>query len=264
MDTDVAADALARLRETHTELAGAERVLIVGAGPVGLELAGEIKAVWPDKAVTVVDPATELVPGFEPAMRADLLRQLAGLGVELRLGAALAEQPPSEPGRLKGFTVALASGGDEVGADIWFRCYGVQVDSGYLGAALAGSLTPQGQLRVTERLNVGAHPDIHPNVYALGDLTDLPEAKMASYAMRHADVVARNIIAQVRGEEPSASYRPSPVRSLLLPLGPTGGVGQVPSPEDPLAMTALSAAAVSQYKGVDLFTGRFAALFGTA
>jgi NADH dehydrogenase FAD-containing subunit len=119
-------------------------------------------------------------------------------------------------------------------------------------------------LRVTERLNVGAYPDIHPNVYALGDLTDLAEAKMAAYALRHAEVVARNILAQVRGEEPSASYRPSPVPMVLLPLGPTGGVGQTPSPEDPLSATVLSAEAVSQYKGVDLFTGRFAELFGTA
>src|SRR4051794_28821799 len=45
------AEALHDLRTTHAELSGADRVLILGAGPVGLELAGEIKAAWPDKHV---------------------------------------------------------------------------------------------------------------------------------------------------------------------------------------------------------------------
>lgn len=295
-DTDVAAEALARLRETHTELAGAQRVLIVGAGLVGLELAGEIKAVWPDKGVTLVDPARELVPGFDPALRADLLGQLAALGVELRLGTELAELPPSEPAKGKRFTVgtvvsggggggdnagsggtggaggtesraaesrATGGGAGEITADIWFRCYGVRVDSGYLGGALAAARTPQGQVRVTERLNVGTHPDVHPHVYALGDITDVAETKLAFYAMQHAEVVAQNILAQVRGEEPTASYRPSSVPVLLLPLGPTGGVGQVLLPDSALTPTVLSVAAVAQYKGEDMLTSRFAELFGT-
>jgi len=44
---------------------------------------------------------------------------------------------------------------------------------------------------------------------------------------------------------------------ILLPLGPHGGVGQLPTPDGP-------AVTVSQYKGADLFTARFAEQFGTA
>ncbi|MGC5411214.1 FAD-dependent oxidoreductase, partial [Streptomyces sp. DT225] len=62
-DTDLAGEALARIREAHRELAGAGRVLITGAGPVGLELSGEIKAVWPEKHVVIIDQADELLPG---------------------------------------------------------------------------------------------------------------------------------------------------------------------------------------------------------
>ena len=77
------------LRETHKELAGADRVLILGAGPVGLELAGEIKEVWPDKYVVIVDRADQLLPGFLPEVRDDLRRQLDELGIEVRLGTGL-------------------------------------------------------------------------------------------------------------------------------------------------------------------------------
>src|SRR3954451_20066692 len=57
------------LRETYRELAGTDRVLILGAGPVGLELAGEIKDVWPDKYVVILDRADQLLPRFLPEVR---------------------------------------------------------------------------------------------------------------------------------------------------------------------------------------------------
>jgi NADH dehydrogenase FAD-containing subunit len=252
-DTDSSTEALDRLRATHKELADAPRVLIVGAGPVGLELSGEIKAVWPDKQVTVVDPAEQLVPGFRPELREALHHQLDAVGVDVRLGTALTAEPPTEPARAGTFTVATTDG--EVTADIWFRCHGVRVNGGYLDGALADARTPEGRVRVTGTLNVEGHR----NVYALGDITDLAEAKMAGYAMQHAEVVAKNIVAQVRGEQPTATYRPSPVPSILLPLGPERGVGQFPGPD---GTTLLSPEAVAQYKGADLFTGRFVELFG--
>jgi NADH dehydrogenase FAD-containing subunit len=265
-ETDSTAEALRRLRVAYDELAGAARVLITGAGPVGLELAGEIRAVWPDKHIVLVDPAAEPLPGFLPEVRADLLRQLAALSVELRLGTRLAEQPPTGPGWAKTFTVR--TGGTAEGtltADIWFRAHGVRVNGHYLGDGRLTVPTPRGQVRVTDTLNVEGSGRTYGHVYALGDLTDLAEAKMAGYAMRHAEVIARNILAQVRGERAAATYRPSPVPSVLLPLGPGGGVGQMPSPDGP-ADTAVPvpAARVAEYKGADLFVGRFAELFGTA
>jgi NADH dehydrogenase FAD-containing subunit len=254
MDTDSSGEALKRLRSTHEELAFAERVLIVGAGPVGLELSGEIKEVWPEKDVIVVDPAPELMPTFTQELRDELVRQLDGLGVELRLSTTLAEEPPGEPARTKPFSVRT-TGGDEIAADLWFRCYGVSVNGDFLRDGRITHRTARGQVRVTATLNVEGHN----HIYALGDLTDLAEAKMAGYAMKHAAVVAANILAQVRGEEPTATYEPSPVPSVLLPLGPHGGVGQVPTPEGP---SLLPAEAVARYKGADLFTGRFVELFG--
>jgi NADH dehydrogenase FAD-containing subunit len=258
-DTDEAAEALGRLRETHEELAGAERVLITGAGPVGLELAGEIKHVWPEKQVVVLDPAPALLPAFEQTLRDDLHRQLEDAGVEVRLGTALAEEPPSEPGRAKTFTAATTDGG-EITADIWFRAHGVRANGDHLADGALTTRTDKGQVRVTETLNVRGYD----HVYAIGDITDVAEAKMAGYAMQHARVAAANISAQLRGERPEAVYTPSPVPSVLLPLGPERGVGQFPSEEDPGVAAVVPAQVVAQYKGADLFTGMFHELFGTA
>src|ERR1700680_2565607 len=92
--------ARARVGEAHEVLLGAERVLLIGAGPSGLELAGEIKAFFPEKHVTIVDVADDILEGpYDQALRDELRRQLAGLGVELRLGSPLRALPTVAPAR---------------------------------------------------------------------------------------------------------------------------------------------------------------------
>jgi NADH dehydrogenase FAD-containing subunit len=251
--SDSVDEALDDLRRTHKELRQAGRVLILGAGPVGLELAGEITEVWPDKHVTVVDPGEELLPGFRPEVVRDLRAQLDARGIELRLGTAV-ETPPTEAGRAGSFTVATA-GGEEIAADIWFRAFGVRTNSDYLADGALTTLTPEGRVPVTEFLNVTGHD----HVYAVGDITDVAEAKMAGWAMRHAEVVVENIKAALNGDRPTAVYEPLPFPMMLLPLGTSGGVGQLPSPDGPLVA---SPEMVAEYKGADLFTGRFVEQFG--
>ncbi|WP_433315299.1 NAD(P)/FAD-dependent oxidoreductase [Micromonospora sp. CA-269861] len=250
--------ALDELRQTNKELASAERVLILGAGPVGLELAGEIKAGWPDKHVTIVDPAERLLPGFDPEMRDDLHRQLDELGIQVRLGTSLAAPLPTEANRAATFT-ATTTDGDEITADIWFRAFGLRINSDYLADGRLTTLTSRGQVPVAETLHVRGSDDILGHVYAIGDLTDVAEEKLAAYALRHAEVVVQNITAQLRGEQATATYQPMPDPMILLPLGPRHGVGQMPTPDGPAVVPA---ATVAEYKGVDLFTGRFTAQFG--
>jgi apoptosis-inducing factor 2 len=253
---EASSDALDDLRRTHKELDAAESVLIAGAGPVGLELAGEIKAAWPNKHVTIVDPTEQLLAAFRPDVREDLHRQLDELDIRLELGTSLTALPPTEPGQAGRFTVATGDGA-EITADIWFRAHGVHVNSDYLADDRLTTRTPRGQVRVTQTLAVHGHD----HVYAIGDITDVAEAKMALHAMQHAEVVAQNITAQLRGEQPTATYRPAPDPVILLPLGPRGGVGQLPGPDGPVAAPAET---VADYKGTDLGIGNFAELFGIA
>ncbi|MFG3553639.1 NAD(P)/FAD-dependent oxidoreductase [Micromonospora sp. NPDC047557] len=258
LDANSVEEALDDLRQSNKELAGAQRVLILGAGPVGLELAGEIKDVWPDKQVTIVDPAERLLPGFRPEMRDDLHRQLDELGIEVRLGTGLAAPLTTGANRAATFT-ATTTDGDQITADIWFRAHGLRINSDYLDDSRLTTLTAQRQVSVTETLNVHGPDGILGHVYAIGDLTDVAEDKMAAYALRHAEVVVRNISAQLRDEQGTATYQPMPDPMILVPLGSRHGVGQMPTPDGPAVVPA---ATVAEYKGVDLFTGRFTEQFG--
>ena len=154
----------AKVRNTHAALAGAGRVLLLGAGPVGIELAGEIKAVWPGKQVTLVDVAGDVLgERYRPDLKAELRRQLTDLGAGLLLGSPLRAGPPTAPGEPGTFTVTTQAG-DEVTADIWFRCYGVTPASDYLAGGLAAARRPDGFVEVTPELRVAGQD----RVFALG------------------------------------------------------------------------------------------------
>src|SRR6266850_2575100 len=132
------ASARIRFRAAHKALLAADRALIVGAGPAGLELAGEIKAFYPDKQVTLADVSEDILTGpYSQELRDELRRQLDGLGIELRLGRALSSLPSAPPATLAPIRVRF-EGGDELAADIWFRAFGVHPHSEYLdGGSLA-------------------------------------------------------------------------------------------------------------------------------
>ncbi|MDT7713428.1 MAG: apoptosis-inducing factor 2, partial [Pseudonocardiales bacterium] len=149
------ASARARHRAAHEALLAADRALIVGAGPAGLELAGEIKAFFPDKQVTIADISDDILVGpYDQALRDELRRQLEDLGVELRLGTAISELPSVPPATLAPIAIATADGGELV-ADIWFGAFGVRAESEYLeGGALADRRYERGYVRVDEHLRV--------------------------------------------------------------------------------------------------------------
>lgn len=234
--------ATAKLRATRAALLAADAVLLLGAGPAGLELAGEIRAAWPDKTVTIVDPAHDVVTaaGLPDEFRTEVRGQLDALGVRLLLGTSLATDPPVAPGKAMPFTVTTLSG-DLISADLWFRCYGVVPESGYLAGELASARRPDGYVDVTARLNLPGQQ----RVFAVGDVTAVEEPKMAKAAERHAEVVAANIRALLGGGGDLVDYQPGPP-GISLPLGPAGGASYAPS------AGVLGAAPTSRLKGANL------------
>jgi apoptosis-inducing factor 2 len=252
-DADVTAQAHDRFRAAHAALAAAGRVLLVGAGAVGIELAGEITAVWPDKQVTLLDAADELLGArFRDDLKAELHRQLTDVGVQVLLSTPLASLPPAEPGVLGEFTVQTQAGGT-LTADIWFRCFGVSPVSDYLAGELAGARQPDGFVTVTPYLQVAGQD----RVFALGDVA-AADVKMAGIAGRQAEVVAANIRSLIAGEDPAAEYQPGPA-GILVPIGPLGGSGQFPGTEG-----LLSKETASQMKGQGMLVDRLQALLGVS
>lgn len=250
-DLDSTAAAHEKVLATHAALAAADRVLLLGAGPVGIELAGEITAIWPDKHITLIDPAEDVLGArFRPELKAEIRRQLAALGVRVLLGTRLAGEPPGEPGELGTFTVRTGPG-VAVTADIWFRCYGVRPVSDYLAGSLAAARRPDGRVDVIPSLQVVGQG----RVFALGDVA-AADHPMAGAASRQAAIVAGNIRAFITGQGELAEYE-APPPGIVVPIGPAGGAGQRGGQDE-----LLPASVVAELKGRDMMVDRYIALLG--
>jgi NADH dehydrogenase FAD-containing subunit len=242
-----------QVRRAHQALTQADRVLLVGAGPVGIELAGEIRHVWPDKSIVLLDVADEILGGpYKPELKAELRRQLLEIRVELILGSPLRQALPTEPGELGTFAVTTESG-TEVVADIWFRCYGVVPNGDYLGDALEPARRSDGFIEVGPTLQVAGQT----TVFAIGDISTA-DAKMAGFAARQAATVADNINALARGRSDLSHYESMGV-GIVVPIGPTGGAGQFPGQDE-----VVGSETIAEVKGRELMVDRFSELFGLA
>jgi apoptosis-inducing factor 2 len=249
---DRADDSQDHVRSTYKALTEAGHALLLGGGAVGVELAGEIRAAWPDKAVTIVDVAEDILGDrFSVELRSELRRQLEEINVELVLGSALQEgEPPTAPGELATFTVTTLSG-RAITADIWFRCYGVRPQSDYLAGPLASARTAEGFIEVDQHLRVPGHP----NVFALGDVSTA-DAKMAGFAGLQAAVVAANITAAISGSDELQTYESmGPV--IAVTIGPDGGAGQFPGQEG-----VAGPEVIAQAKGRTMMVDRYREILG--
>jgi apoptosis-inducing factor 2 len=250
-DLDEAPAATAKLHTAHRALTSARHALLLGAGPVGLELAGEIKAAWPEKSVTIVDPARDILSGVYPGeFRAELRSQLAALDVTLILGTSLSTESLPRPATAQAFT-ATTQDGTAIGADIWFRCYGAEPVTDYLAADLQAARQDDGHLQVTGQLQMEGHP----TVFAIGDITAIPEAKRAQAAVAHAQVAAANITSLISGRPDLACYSPQPP-GISVPLGPAGGASYAPH------VGIVGPERTAQIKGADLMIPAFKQLLG--
>ncbi|MEA2210774.1 MAG: apoptosis-inducing factor 2 [Solirubrobacteraceae bacterium] len=246
------ASARARHRAAHRALLAADRALIVGAGPSGLELAGEIKAFFPDKHVTIADISDDILVGpYDQALRDELRRQLDDLGIELRLGTAITGLPTVPPATLAPIAIATADGGELV-ADIWFRAFGVRAHSEYLeGGALADRRDERGYVRVDQHLRVVGETQ----TFALGDVSDA-DRDAAGIANAQARVVEANVRALIAGTGELTSYETFP-RIIAIPLGPEAGAGF-------LGDGVADAATIADLKGRHMGMDRLTALFDAA
>ncbi len=213
-----------RLAQLHHGLHVARKVLIVGGGLVGLEMAGELKSALPKLEVIVLERESEILPQkyYIPEFRNLILEQAKNMGIEFITNDSLESFPLDPPAVLGHFTVKTRAG-RIISADMWFQCYGARPVTGFLtSSTYRDCLSENGAIKVQSTLQLVGYD----NVYAIGDVTDVAESKRADAARSHARVVVSNIADQIDGQQPAHRYRPS-VNWVVLPLGPKHGATQL-------------------------------------
>ncbi|HMS48363.1 NAD(P)/FAD-dependent oxidoreductase [Candidatus Microthrix sp.] len=184
---------------------GALNIVVVGAGPTGVETAGAmadlVNDVMPKRyrdldldrvAITIVDLGPAVLGPFSDTASAYATKRLGTLGVNLRLKTGV-EEVTAEG--------VLLSDGTEIASRTVVWAGGITAPdlaaASGLDAGRGGRLTAQPDLTV----------DGHPSVYAIGDMANMTDdtgqalPQLGSVALQAGRWAARNILADVDGRQ---------------------------------------------------------------
>ncbi|RDX94539.1 Apoptosis-inducing factor-like A [Mucuna pruriens] len=216
---------LEQFKEENEKIKSASSILIVGGGPTGVELAGEIAVDFPDKKIILVHKGPRLLD-FVGSNAADkTLKWLESKNVVVKL-----EQTIDLSTFRDGLKLYQTSNGDTIVADCHFLCLGKPLASAWLSeSVLKNDLDYLGRIQVDEKLRVNGRS----NIFAIGDITDIPEIKQGFLARQHAEVVASNLKRKIGGGRECGqcgmdTYKPQSTAMAIVSLGRKEAVAQFP------------------------------------
>ncbi len=233
------------------DLAAAKTVVIAGAGPVGIELAGEIASAQPGKQVTLVSSDAQLMPTYPAALGQKLAAKLSRLGVDVRLGQR-AEDIETDNGPYKG-SLRL-SNGDRLDADLIFPAIGARAAPSPLADLPGVRQAAAGRFEVDKWMR----PSSLANVFVAGDAALAGDAMTIVATARQNPWLIKTLKALVKGgtAERLKPYKPWKKAPILLPLGPEQGNSW-------LFMT-VGNGLTRKMKGRNLFLPKYKKAFGLA
>lgn len=212
-----AREAIARLL-TQARMGRRPHLVVAGGGLTGIELAGEVSDASGGRvAVTVVEGASDLLPGMEPYLSRVAQQVLVDAGVKLELGVPITRV---EADRL------VLKDGREVPMDLLVWAGGV---SGHPLLVHSGlPLNRRDRALVDSQL----HSPVDDRVYIVGDCAAFPDPKTgrdlpptAQNALQMGEWCARNLLRRLTAKEELPFVPQS--KGVLASIGKGAGVGQV-------------------------------------
>ncbi|QIK72026.1 NAD(P)/FAD-dependent oxidoreductase [Propioniciclava coleopterorum] len=208
---------LAEVEPDPVERARLLTFVVVGAGPTGVEMAGQIRelanttlagqfqSIDPrDARVILIDGADQVLPPFGPKLGAKTQRSLERSGVEVVLNSIVTDVTAQQ-------VVYQPKGEQPVTVGSVCKVWAAGVRGSTLGKVLAEQtgceLDRSGRVVVTPQLTI---PD-HPEIYVIGDLAAVPGVPgVAQGAIQGAKYAARRIkdaaAGRPVGEEPFSYF----------------------------------------------------------
>jgi NADH:ubiquinone reductase (H+-translocating) len=205
---------LAEIAETQEEIDRLLTFVVVGAGPTGVEMAGQIaelarrtlrrdfRRIDPTGArVVLLDAAPAVLPSFGEKLGDRARRQLNLTGVEVQLGAMVTDVDAD------GIEVKDSDGQTrriDAATKIWAA--GVQASplGRKLGEQSGAEVDRAGRVSVLPDLTLPGHPEVH----VVGDMMSLDKLPgVAQVAIQGGRYAAKSIERRLEGKPPAAPFR---------------------------------------------------------
>jgi NADH dehydrogenase len=203
----------AELASTPKEIERLMTFVVVGAGPTGVEMAGQIselshrtlrrdfRRIDPSRArIILLDAAPQVLPAFGDRLGAKAANRLAEMGVEVQLGAKVTNVDAT------GIDVVDADGAErriEAVTKVWAA--GVQASPlcGLLAEQSSATIDRAGRIEVNEDLTLPGHPE----VFVVGDMASLKGFPgVAQVAIQGARYAADQIKRRLAGQQPRGPF----------------------------------------------------------
>lgn len=202
----------AELLTDPIERARALTFVVVGAGPTGVEMAGQIRelasrtlrgqfrSIEPDAArVVLIDGAPQVLPPFGENLGRKTRESLEGSGVQVMLNSIVTDMDASS-------VTYRMSNGEVVRVESLCKVWAAGVQGNVLGR----TLTEQSGAELDRAGRVVVQPDLtlpgHPEVSVIGDLAFVPGVPgVAQGAIQEARYAAKRIAAQASGRPVDAA-----------------------------------------------------------
>ena len=241
-------------RVFNERLARARKILIVGGGPIGVEVAGEITESYAGKEVYLLDSGLRVLRGTAPAAARhaeDLLRKR---GVTFIFDDRVVSSMATPQDVLADAGEVVTAKGQHISYDLLIWCTGGAPCTGYMKQHHSGLLTSSGHIRVQPTLQVVGQTCL----FALGDITDLKENKMAWHIQGQVPVAEANLLNVLGLQSSCASGRLKTYKaktnnpSMAVTLGSAAGVVQLP-----VVGTIRSAGFIRMVKARDMLVPKY-------
>ena len=212
---------MAELEEESERRAAWLTFALVGAGPTGVEMAGQIAELSHESVlgryrnidpartrILLLDGAPRILPAFHERLAARAARALQQLGVEIQTDATVVGVDA------EAIEVQYA-GGERRRLAAMTKVWSAGVQASPLGKLLAercgAELTPHGQLRVLPDCTIPGHPE----VFVVGDLMGLDSLPgLAEVAMQSGRHAASEICRRLSGDHRPRKFRYRDLGSL--------------------------------------------------
>ncbi|MCW2701916.1 MAG: dehydrogenase, FAD-containing subunit [Blastococcus sp.] len=212
---------LAELAETQEEVDRLMTFVVVGAGPTGVEMAGQIaelahrtlrkdfRRIDPTTSrVVLLDAAPKILPSFGEKLGGRARRQLNDIGVEVQLGAMVTDVDAD------GIEIKDADGQvRRINAATKIWAAGVQASGlgRILGEQSGAGVDRAGRISVQPDLTLPGHPEVH----VVGDMMALDRLPgVAQVAIQGGRYAAESIRRRFAGKAPQAPFRYSDKGSM--------------------------------------------------
>ncbi|KAF9946887.1 Apoptosis-inducing factor 2 [Mortierella alpina] len=213
--------------QTRRDMEQCKRIVVIGGGACGVEIAGEIKYAFPDKSVTLIHDMPALVdyPKFPDSFKNEARRYLEKQGVEVILNERVEIEGLSRENSVQRAdrTIQLKGSDRTIESDLQFFSIGMQVDTSIMSTLSppeSSKTSTDDQKKTADPFDyntmldpktkaIRVKPTLQlenehfPNIFAVGDVSTADPVPTCMAAVAAGETAARNLVKLIRMDSTS-------------------------------------------------------------